>query len=271
MPEGLLGGEDADASDFRSGRRRGQSPGFDPGCEQLKGFVTDVEAFAAAVRNGSGRLQEHQASVGRRCEDATTARFLDDRLIVELRVEAEQRQLESVLPALLSMTTAGVAAIATEQRLDLVDEINWAFFVHAFDNDRDADFGAGVFDLNRRGAVGIGSHIATCIDGDDVRIEALVSRVARRVTTGERDDQLASGVGVGQFDLSRQHVDRRVGSECRRRETKQAQAAGKESLRNSHDNLGGNAGGDERGLGFERCWAESTRQGSCKEIPTSSG
>ncbi len=72
--------------------------------------------------HGGGGLQQQQAVLGGRGEDAAAAGFAGDGLEVELGVEAEQGELEAVLPALLAVAGAGVAAEAGEQGLDVALE-----------------------------------------------------------------------------------------------------------------------------------------------------
>ena len=67
---------------------------------------------------------EQQAGVGRGGKDPPAAPFLDERLVVEGRLEAEQAQPEAVLAARLAVAAAGVAAELGEDRHDLVGEVD---------------------------------------------------------------------------------------------------------------------------------------------------
>ena len=69
-------------------------------------------------------LQQEQAVLRRGGKDAAPARFLHDVLVILCRLEAEQRELEAVLPARLAVAAAGVAAGFGEYRHDLVREID---------------------------------------------------------------------------------------------------------------------------------------------------
>ena len=60
---------------------------------------------------------------GRRCENSATATFLNEKLMVVIRKESEQRQLEAVLAAGLAVTAATVAAEFRKDRRNLVRKI----------------------------------------------------------------------------------------------------------------------------------------------------
>ena len=82
-------------------------------------------------------LGQEQAAIGRGGKDAPAAGFLDDGVVIEDRIEAEQRQLEAVLPAGPAMTAAGVAAMQRQQRHDVVDEMQRPGLVEVLDVDLD--------------------------------------------------------------------------------------------------------------------------------------
>ena len=71
--------------------------------------------------------------------DAPAAGFLDQGGVIELRLEAEQRQLEAVLAARLAVAAAGVAAELGEDRHDLVAEVDRQVDVAVCRRDRDRD------------------------------------------------------------------------------------------------------------------------------------
>ena len=87
----------------------------------------------------AGRLEQQQAVSGAAGKSAAAAVFLDQRLVVELRLEAEQRQLEAVLAARLAVAAAGVAAELGEDRHDLVGEVDRQVDVACFRLDRHLD------------------------------------------------------------------------------------------------------------------------------------
>ena len=57
-------------------------------------------------------------------EDPTAPPFLDQRLVVRLRVEPQQAEPEPVLPGGLAVAAPGVAAVLREDRHDLADEVD---------------------------------------------------------------------------------------------------------------------------------------------------
>src|SRR5690606_33399612 len=71
-----------------------------------------------------GGLEKQQAVFGA-CEiDAACACFASERCVVEIGIEAEQRELESVLSSLLSVTGTGITAVAGEDRLNVPFEVD---------------------------------------------------------------------------------------------------------------------------------------------------
>ena len=57
-------------------------------------------------------------------KDAPAAIFLDERLVIEFRHEAQERQGEAVLAARLAVAAAAVAAELGEDRHDVVGEVD---------------------------------------------------------------------------------------------------------------------------------------------------
>ncbi len=70
------------------------------------------------------RLGQQQALLGRGREEPPASPFLDQRLVVERRLEAEQAEPEPVLTARLAVASARVAAELGEDRHDLVGEVD---------------------------------------------------------------------------------------------------------------------------------------------------
>ena len=83
--------------------------------------------LAAAVRHACrSALSSSRLLVGRGREEPPAAAFLHQVLVVLVRLEAEQRQLEAVLAAGLAVAAAAVAAELGEDRHDLVGKIDRA-------------------------------------------------------------------------------------------------------------------------------------------------
>ena len=70
----------------------------DPVEDRLVVIGADVEAQSAAVRHLLCRLGEHQAAAGIGAIEAAAGEIVEQRLVVELRIVAAQRELEPVLP-----------------------------------------------------------------------------------------------------------------------------------------------------------------------------
>ena len=78
-------------------------------------------------------LSSSRLLLGRGGEQAAAAAFLHERCVVELGLEAEQRQREAVLAAGLAVAAAGVAAELGEDRHDLVGEVDRQVLAHRRD------------------------------------------------------------------------------------------------------------------------------------------
>ena len=76
------------------------------------------------MRNSVDCFLQDQAFIWNCREQSTSAIFQHNGFVVECLIEAEQRQFESVLSAGLAMATARIAAIATEERHDVVAKID---------------------------------------------------------------------------------------------------------------------------------------------------
>ena len=98
----------------------------------------------------AGRLGQQQALLGRGREEPAAAAFLDQRLVVELRLEAEQGEPEAVLAARLAVAAAGVAAELGEDRDDLVGEVDGPPVGELADGDRHPGFPPSRSDRDRR-------------------------------------------------------------------------------------------------------------------------
>ena len=83
-----------------------------------------IQPLAAAVRNLGRRLGQKQARLGRGRKDPPPAPFLHERLVVERRLETQQAEPKSVLPARLAVASPRVAPQLGEDRHDLVGEMD---------------------------------------------------------------------------------------------------------------------------------------------------
>src|ERR1043166_8882315 len=82
---------------------------LDPGGDRFVKLRVGLEALAALVLNSQSRLFQDQALLGTGRKNAPAAIRLDDLLVVGFWIVGEDRQLETVLPVGLRMTTASVA------------------------------------------------------------------------------------------------------------------------------------------------------------------
>jgi hypothetical protein len=103
--------------------------GRDPAANEAILIRANVHALAATVGDAAGCLRQQQTAVGSRGEQTPAARFLHERGVIDLRLEAEQRQFEPILPAGLAVAAAAVAAEFREDRHDLIAEVDWQIHV----------------------------------------------------------------------------------------------------------------------------------------------
>src|SRR5271170_4411853 len=78
--------------------------------------------LAPTMSHGERRLEQEQALFGGERRDPPRLGALDDRRVVGLGLEAEQRELESSLAVLGAVTVSLVATQLGQHRLDLVTE-----------------------------------------------------------------------------------------------------------------------------------------------------
>ena len=102
------------------GRRRGA--GGDPLRDHAIFRRAGRETLTAAVRDGEGRLQKHEASGRLDLVDAARRGLARQGQVVEIRIVSAQRQLESVLARQRAMARARVAPGARENGHDVVTE-----------------------------------------------------------------------------------------------------------------------------------------------------
>src|SRR5262249_11429500 len=126
----VLPGENAafgENADFRYHRIRrgakGHAGGNPPANEPV--LVRVLFHLAAAAMGHLPRpLEQEQAIIGRRREDAATTGFLNERGEIDIWFKAKERQLEAILPACLAVAPTGIAAKLGENRRNLIREIN---------------------------------------------------------------------------------------------------------------------------------------------------
>ena len=111
----------------------------DPVAQNLVVAVARTHQRAALVRNGTGRLEQHQAVVGRTEIDAPRRQVVGERADVEQCVVSAQGQFESVAARSRSVASALVAAQPRQDRIDVADEIRRVAGGHTLHFDRDLD------------------------------------------------------------------------------------------------------------------------------------
>src|SRR5207253_1242457 len=97
----------------------------DPVGEQLVFRRVRFEALAALVRNRLRGLEQHQAARGIFEANAPAPRGFGDRDEIAVVIVAAQRKLEAALSRRRAVARAGRAAVADEDRLDLVAKGNF--------------------------------------------------------------------------------------------------------------------------------------------------
>src|SRR5260370_41557135 len=78
----------------------------------------DLEAFPALMLHGQGGFEQEDAPFGIRQHDAAAFGALNDLLLIEGRIEAEQAEPEAAAAVLGAMARALVAACLGEDRHD---------------------------------------------------------------------------------------------------------------------------------------------------------
>jgi hypothetical protein len=225
--DAVLGG-DADLRDDRVGVPAVGHAGGDPPADDPVLVAAGVHLPAAAVRDRADGLLQKQRGVGGGGQEPPAAGLLHQRLVVEFRLEAQQRQAEAVLPAGLAVAAAGVAPELGEHRHDLVREVDRQVLADVLGGDRDAGGLAAERGHEFGGAVGPRGDPAGRGDGGDLAVgdgvRGVVGEVAEpAVGEGGGDDELGGVVAAGERDLRRvdrqpRHVGRlrRLGGRGRR-------------------------------------------------------
>ena len=146
------------------------------------------------------RLVQQQALAGRRGREATTTSFLDEELVIFVRVEAQQRQLEAVLATRLAVTATAIAAELGEDRHNLVGEVDRHIVGQTGDGDLQVRLLARRIGRDDRGgSVGDRSEQPLGVNLDDVgrlageaHLAGMVPHLARAVDP--RHEQLLAGI-----------------------------------------------------------------------------
>ena len=120
------------------------------------------------MRNRSKGFGEQQAFFGSTDGDPSSPRLAHHRVVIEIVVKAQKRQLKAVLPPLLPMTGPGVATKASHVRLNIAFEIEQRGrqISHGHRDLRHTPLG---FNANDSGPGTDGSHYSRRIDRDHVR------------------------------------------------------------------------------------------------------
>ena len=130
----------------------------DPVEDQVVVARAVVEPQAALVRDLHRRLGEHQRARGLGAVEAAAGHVVEERLVVELRVVAAERELEAVLALGRAVAGARGAADLVHRGEDVADEGDGgrggAGAVRGVDRDRDGGGQAGGLDRDRAGAGG---------------------------------------------------------------------------------------------------------------------
>ena len=150
----------------------------------------------AAVRTRPEALLQQQiaavpAAAGKRVGHGLVS--LHYRVVVEDRIEAEQRQLEAVLPAGPPMAAAGIAAVPGQKRHNIVDEVQRLLLVAILDLDANLLFLPRGLDGDDGRALADGPDITLFGDAHDPRRFRAIRRGAgdiARALVAQGDDEL---------------------------------------------------------------------------------
>ncbi len=144
--------EDVNAGDARAVAVELHAAG-DPAAEGLVIGVAGLDQHAALVGHAAGRLEQHQAAVRSGSVEPATAQVVGERLVIEERVVAAQRQAEAVLALLGAVTGPRVAAHLGQHRHDIADEADLVGRLLAADGDGQGESLAGQGQLELAAAV----------------------------------------------------------------------------------------------------------------------
>ena len=112
----LLARRDGDRTHFRSGRLTVRQPGGNPVGQRAVFVGGLLDADSATVRHVTAGFLQEQTFLGHHRIRAAAAAFAGQSRAIGRGIEAEDRELESVLPFGLAVTAGGVATEAAEDR-----------------------------------------------------------------------------------------------------------------------------------------------------------
>ncbi len=167
-----------------------------PAPHQPVGVRILLQPGAAAVRGRADRLEQQQALIRRGRKQPPAAALFDQVLEIFPRLEAQQRQLEAVLPARFAVAAAAIAAQFGEDRHDLIGEVDQRLVAQPLDaNFRRAGDALGRLGGDRRLAVGQRNDQARGVDAHDAgRGDLVLDRPGQVV-------ELAAGEAAGDRQL----------------------------------------------------------------------
>jgi hypothetical protein len=109
--------------DFRVGRIAEWHAGGNPVSERLQLTRAFTDPNPAAMRGAPRSLRQQEAAIRRYRKDTPPAGLLRQSHIVGTRIEAENRQLESILPFGLAVAAGRITAEPAQERNDVIFEI----------------------------------------------------------------------------------------------------------------------------------------------------
>jgi hypothetical protein len=167
---------------------------------------------AATMRHLGECLLQNQAFFGTRRKNPSTSSLFHQRAVIGGRIEAENRQLETILPRGLAMAAAAVAAQSGKQGHDVVSKVDRWITIESGHTYRQLKRAAGNGDCetsltvgNPDGTMAVNPrHVAVCHveTGHATQVDqATVSHLAR-------DEQILLAVRTAQLDPLRLDGDR---------------------------------------------------------------
>ena len=159
------------------------------------------------MRRLSSRFQQEQAFTGSGREEATASTFLDEELVIVIRVEPKQGKLKSILTTRLAVTASRVTPELCEDWSDLVFEVDRNLLSNALNMDNDCCLFAVEAGFDSRVAVSERRHKAIFSNlHDPLRSDRKIHRVS--VITelprgiGSRNDQLLPRVATANREFA---------------------------------------------------------------------
>lgn len=126
LTEADLGGGDGDPLEDGVTGLLSRQPLLDPLFEDFIERPVRLQPLAPAMRDKPGSLVQEEAFTRSGSEHAPAAAFVDERGVIEVGIEPQQRERETILPAGLAVAGAGIAAQAGEDGDDVVFEADGA-------------------------------------------------------------------------------------------------------------------------------------------------